>query len=89
MIELQIQLIEYLFQQIVLRSDSVDPYTEHMEIGIWPRNRWGLWKDYRLTIYFNSFGVTNADDMSGIIDANKIWLRNETPSIKKLTKKLE
>jgi len=39
----------------------------HHGIGMWIRNNWGLWVSSRLTKYFNSFGFTQPDDMSGAI----------------------
>jgi hypothetical protein len=39
----------------------------HHGTGMWLRNNWGLWQGSRLANYFNSIGITHADDMSGII----------------------
>ena len=35
--------------------------------GMWIRNNWQLWNGSRLSKYFNSLGIYNADDMSSII----------------------
>lgn len=39
----------------------------HSNLGRWLRNNWGLWHGSNLSKYFNSLGITHADDMSGII----------------------
>ena len=43
----------------------------HFSSGMWMRNNWGLW-DIKspLNKYFNSIGISHADDMSGIISAS-------------------
>lgn len=43
----------------------------HHGLGRWIRNNWGLWTDSRLFDYFkDKYGITHADDMSGIIFAS-------------------
>jgi len=44
----------------------------HLNIGMWIRNNWGLWKGSRLSEYFNRIGIKHPDDMSGII-LNSYW----------------
>lgn len=39
----------------------------HFGLGTWIRNNWSLWKDSRLTKWFNDKGIYHPDDMSGII----------------------
>lgn len=39
----------------------------HMDLGMWMRNNWGLWKGKDLAKYFNSIGIAHPDDMSSII----------------------
>lgn len=39
----------------------------HFGLGMWMRNRWGLWNDSPLAKYFNALGIEHPDDMSGII----------------------
>lgn len=39
----------------------------HFGVGMWMRNNWGLWKESRLSKYFNSLGIYHPDDMTGII----------------------
>lgn len=39
----------------------------HHGFGMWIRNNWQLWSGSRLSKYFNSFGVTEPDDISDII----------------------
>jgi hypothetical protein len=39
----------------------------HHGLGMWIRNKWGLWKGSRLSKWFNEKGIRHPDDMSGII----------------------
>ncbi|HVP78597.1 MAG TPA: DUF6794 domain-containing protein [Thermodesulfobacteriota bacterium] len=39
----------------------------HFGLGTWIRNNWSLWKESRLTKWFNHKGIYHPDDMSGII----------------------
>lgn len=39
----------------------------HHGLGMWMRNNWSLWKDSKLSKYFNALGVNHPDDMTGII----------------------
>jgi hypothetical protein len=39
----------------------------HHGLGMWMRNKWGLWKGSRLKKWFNDKGIRHPDDMSGII----------------------
>jgi hypothetical protein len=39
----------------------------HSTTGRWLRNSWGLWTDSKLKQWFISIGITEPDDMSGII----------------------
>lgn len=39
----------------------------HFGLGMWIRNNWGLWGGSRLQVYFNNYGITVPDSMSGII----------------------
>jgi hypothetical protein len=39
----------------------------HLGFGMWMRNNWQLWGGSRLSNYFNKMGITNPEDMSGII----------------------
>ncbi|MFZ1685684.1 MAG: DUF6794 domain-containing protein [Candidatus Zixiibacteriota bacterium] len=39
----------------------------HMNLGLWLRNNWGLWKGSRLSEWFNKHDIWHPDDMSGII----------------------
>lgn len=39
----------------------------HFNFGMALRNKWGLWKGSRLALWFNTLGITHADDMTGII----------------------
>jgi len=42
----------------------------HLGFGTWMRNNWGLWGGSRLSKYFNDMGISNPEDMSGIILAS-------------------
>ena len=41
--------------------------TSHFGIGLWIRNNWNLWRNFRLTVYFNNLEIYHPDDMSSII----------------------
>lgn len=45
----------------------------HFGLGMWLRNRWGLWLGSRLAAFFYSYGVTHPDGMSCII-LSRFWL---------------
>ncbi len=36
-------------------------------LGMWIRNNWGLWRGWKLAVYFKSKGIFHPDDMSRII----------------------
>ena len=44
----------------------------HLNLGMWIRNNWGLWRGSRLSEYFNGIGIKHPDDMSSII-LNSYW----------------
>ncbi|MCK9416159.1 hypothetical protein M0Q97_05825 [Candidatus Dojkabacteria bacterium] len=46
-------------------KDAVVVY--HSSTGRWIRNNWGLWTDSKLKQWFISNGITEPDDMSGVI----------------------
>ena len=48
-------------------NQSNDVFKYHLNLGVWIRNHWGLWKGSRLSDYFNRRGVTHPGDMSHII----------------------
>jgi len=39
----------------------------HLGFGMWMRNNWQLWGGSRLSKYFDEIGISNPEDMSGII----------------------
>lgn len=39
----------------------------HLGLGMWMRNKWGLWRESALQRYFRELGINHPDDMSGII----------------------
>jgi ankyrin repeat protein len=47
--------------------DERDMIDFHFGLGMYLRNKWGLWGGSRLQEYFFSIGVCHPDDMSGII----------------------
>ncbi|MBZ5859617.1 DUF6794 domain-containing protein [Flavihumibacter profundi] len=55
--------------KIVIKGLTEDEFSGrvHLNLGTWLRNNWGLWSGSRLSAYFKSKGVFNAEDMSGII----------------------
>jgi hypothetical protein len=56
------------FEQIKTKDEDEALGGTHFGIGMWMRNNWGLWSGKsELSQYFQSLGITHADDMSGII----------------------
>jgi len=55
-----------------VKSWSENEFTAkaHLGFGTWMRNNWGLWGGSRLSKYFNDMGISNPEDMSGIILAS-------------------
>ena len=39
----------------------------HLGLGVWLRNKWGLWEGSSMTNYFKELGICHPDDMTGII----------------------
>lgn len=39
----------------------------HLNLGMWIRNNWGLWKGLRLAKWFHQYKIDVPDDMSGMI----------------------
>jgi hypothetical protein len=71
-------LNECLIQLDNIISDSmkqdIKKYSEnefvgltHLTLGMYLRNKWGLWQESRLAAYFYNIGVYHPDEMSGII----------------------
>ena len=56
----------------IKRGTERDMIRLHLNIGMWIRNYWGLWKGSRLSEYFNRIGIKHPDDMSSII-LNSYW----------------
>ncbi|MBI1287731.1 MAG: hypothetical protein GC178_09150 [Flavobacteriales bacterium] len=55
----------------------------HHGLGMYLRNRWGLWQDSKLCKYFEKEGIRHPDDMSGIIlDYYYDWLNGDKDSWK-------
>jgi len=51
-----------------IRTGTEEDMTQyHLNLGLWMRNNWGLWKGSRLSEYFNRQGIVHPDDMSAII----------------------
>ncbi len=53
----------------LIRKDNEDDFLAktHNDLGRWIRNNWELWSSSELTNYFNSIGISDADEMSSII----------------------
>jgi hypothetical protein len=59
-------------------KDKYEGCYDHMSMGLWIRNNWGLWKGSALAKYFNGMGIHHPDDMSAIIlSSYRAKLRNE------------
>ena len=60
----------------------------HLPLGMQLRNDWGLWMNSRLANYFSARGVTNPEEMSGIIFRYYYdWLNGKKDAWKKWDKK--
>ncbi|MEW6376459.1 MAG: DUF6794 domain-containing protein [Thermodesulfobacteriota bacterium] len=64
-IELKKMLPLKLIKKIKSKEFSISEY--HLNLGLWLRNNWGLWKGSRLKAYFESIGIHHPDDMSSVI----------------------
>jgi hypothetical protein len=56
-----------LQQRIVAQTEEEFIGHTHLELGMWMRNQWGLWRGGPLIKHFNSLGISHPDDMSGLI----------------------
>jgi len=75
--ELKKMLPKKLIKKIKDGKES-DMIQYHLNLGMWVRNNWGLWKGSRLKSYFEKLGIHHPDDMSGIIlDSFYRHLNNE------------
>jgi hypothetical protein len=64
-VELKKMLPPKLIEKIESREFSVSEY--HLNLALWLRNNWGLWRGSRLKTYFESLGIHHPDDMTSII----------------------
>jgi hypothetical protein len=64
--ELEKRLDQTLIDEMKAVTES-EMSKYHFGVGMWMRNNWGLWGESRLAKYFNSLGVYQPDEMSGII----------------------
>ena len=49
------------------------PAIHHLSLGQWIRNNWGLREGSRLAVHFESAGITDPENMSGVI-LTAYWL---------------
>ena len=64
------QLEKILSKETVVKMKNgpeKDMIHYHHGLGMWLRNKWGLWKGSRLSKWFNDKGIFQPDNMSGII----------------------
>jgi hypothetical protein len=60
----------------------------HMPLSMQLRNDWGLWMNSRLANYFSARGVSDPDEMSGIVFRYYYdWLNGRKDAWKKWDKK--
>ncbi len=64
--ELERSLDPEMIQKMKVGTEK-DMGRYHHGLGMYIRNRWGLWTGSRLSRWFNKRGIDNPDDMSGII----------------------
>lgn len=53
--------------EIVRWDESKFLAETHFGLGMWMRNNWRLWRNSKLSRYFNGLGIYHTDDMSSII----------------------
>lgn len=56
----------------IKKGSERDMIRFHLNLGMWIRNNWGLWKGSRLSEHFNRIGIKHPDDISSII-LNSYW----------------
>ena len=64
------ELLRILPSNVVVEiraAKEADMIRYHLDLGMWLRNNWGLWRSSRLSRFFNRIGIHHPDDMSGII----------------------
>ncbi|GBC62870.1 hypothetical protein DENIS_3854 [Desulfonema ishimotonii] len=49
------------------KNIELQKFFSHMQLGLFLRNKWGLWKKNRLVEYFKKLEIFHPDDMSEII----------------------
>ena len=68
------------------KSEEMIQY--HLSVGMWLRNRWGLWGGSRLQKYFTDRGVEHPDAMSGVVlYYYHDWLNGRTEAWKEWEKR--
>ncbi len=75
--EAHTELIRLLPADVVsqMKQGSQDDMIQyHFSIGMWIRNKWGLWQGSMLSKYLDSLGVKEPDEQSGVI-LNTFWRR--------------
>ncbi|NLO70596.1 MAG: hypothetical protein GX102_06590 [Porphyromonadaceae bacterium] len=65
--QIDIILPDTIKEMAIFWSESTFSANTHAGLGMWIRNNWGLWRESRLSHYFNNLGVFHPDDMSDII----------------------
>ena len=53
--------------EIMAKKQQEDMVEYHMGLGMWMRNNWGLWAGSRLYASLYQLGLSQPDDMSGLI----------------------
>ncbi|MBK9356443.1 MAG: hypothetical protein IPN08_03475 [Bacteroidales bacterium] len=67
LIQLDSTLSDSIKQNILTYSETEFVGLSQLNLGMYLRNKWGLWWGSELSVYFNNLGINHPDDMSGII----------------------
>jgi len=65
--ELKKNLTEEQLEKFRNQKEHDAVHDHHFVLGLWIRDKWGLWDGSRLAKYFNDIGVLHPNDMSCII----------------------
>ncbi|MBK6348182.1 MAG: hypothetical protein IPF68_20015 [Bacteroidales bacterium] len=67
LIQLDSTLSDSIKQNILTYPETEFVGLSQLNLGMYLRNKWGLWWGSELSVYFNNLGINHPDDMSGII----------------------
>jgi hypothetical protein len=75
------------FREEIKAVPAPDVHKYRGQLGLWVKNKWGLWSDSRLRGWFQGQGLTHPDDMSAcVLDAYWCHLQGSQPDLPALLK---